>query len=195
MMPAFRDEAAARRWTGYFAEVDRLLARVGDEAGELRADLEAHLADSFAAGDPTAPETDGLENAIRRLGRPADYLRPLIADELLNRGTRSYNPVPLARGLYHSVGLGSARAIGAIAFGLGYVLLAAFTAMALLKPLWGDHVGLFRQPDGSVSFGIVAETTGARELLGYWIIPIAILVAALLYVLLTRALRTFRARR
>lgn len=194
MMPAFQDERAVRRWNSYFAEVDQLLTRVGEDAGELRADLEAHLADSFAVGNPAASESERLESAVQRLGRPADYLRPMIADELLDRGTRSYNPVPLARGLYHSVGAGSGRALVAMGFGLGYFLLAAFAAMALLKPAWGDHVGLFRQPDGSVSFGIVAQTTGARELLGYWIMPIALVVAALLYVVLTRALRALRAR-
>lgn len=41
---------------------------------------------------------------MRRLGRTADYLRSLIADELLDRGTRTYNSVPLACGLYHGVG-------------------------------------------------------------------------------------------
>lgn len=193
--PAFRTDAARHAWNGYFAEVDRLLRRAGDDAAELRADLAAHLADSFAAGDPATPEATRLDDSIRRLGRPAEYLRPLIADELLDRGTRSFNPVPLARGLYYSIGHGAARTMAALGFGLGYLLLAAFAAMVLLKPLWGDHVGLFRRPDGTVSFGIVADPAGARELLGFWIVPIALAVAALLYVVLTRALRAVRVRR
>ena len=195
MIPLFRDPADTRRWNNYFAEVDRLLARAGGEASEMRADLEAHLADSFAASDPTMSESARLEGAIERLGQPVDYLRSMIADELLDRGTRSYHPVPIVRGLYQSLGLGASRAIGAIGFGLGYIMLAMFVAMALLKPLWGDHVGLFRQMDGTVNFGIVANSAGACELLGYWIIPIALLIATLLYVVLTRTLRTVRKRR
>lgn len=195
MIPAFRDPADTRRWNIYFAEVDRLLARVGGEAAEMRADLETHLADSFAASDPTASESARLDGAIERLGQPVDYLRSMIADELLDRGTRSYHPVPIARGLYHSLGLGASRAIGAIGFGLGYFMLAIFVAMAFLKPLWRDHVGLFRQMDGTVHFGIVANSAGARELLGYWVIPIALLIATLLYVVLTRILRAVRKRR
>lgn len=194
MMPAFQDDAATRQWTRYFAEVDRLLARVGDDGSGLREELETHLADSYASGDPHEPEAVRLHKAIDRLGRPGDYLRPLLADELIDRGTRSYHPAPIARGLYHSLRAGSSRAIIAASFGLGYLLLAAFTAMALLKPLWGDHVGLFRQPDGTVNFGIVAETAGARELLGWWIIPIAVLMAMILYVILTRSLRAVHAR-
>lgn len=194
MMPTFDDPAAARRWDDYFSEVDRLLALAGDDLAGMRDDLEAHLADSFAAGDPKQPELARLEGAIRRLGRPADYLRPLIADGLLEQGTRTYRAAPIARGLYHSLRAGSGRALVAAGFGLGYVLLAAFTAMALLKPFWGDHIGLFRQPDGTVNFGIVADTAGARELLGLWVVPIALALAALLYIMLTRALRAARAK-
>lgn len=191
MIPHFDDLATTRRWKAYFAQVDRLLALAGDDADELRGELQAHLADSFAAGDRHLPELARLEAAIARLGDPAQYLRPLVADALLDRGTRSYDPRPIARGLYHGFRAGSARALVAATFGLGYALLAAFSAMALLKPVWGDHVGLFRRGDGGISFGIVADP-GGHELLGAWIVPIALAVAALLYVALTRALRRTR---
>lgn len=193
MIPTFNDPAAARAWRDYFAEVDRLLASVGAaDRAELRADLETHLMDSFAEGD--GGEADRLASTMRRLGEPADYLRPIIAEQLLERGTRSYAPVPIARGLYHSVKLGSTRAVVAAGFALGYIMLAIFALMAVLKPVWGDHVGLFREPDGKVSFGIVANSTAASELLGLWIIPIALLLTALLYIILTRTLRSARSR-
>ena len=193
MTPTFNDPAAARAWRYYFAEVDRLLASMdGADRAELRADLETHLVDSFA--ECAGGEADRLASAMRRLGQPADYLRPVIAEQLLEQGTRSYAPAPIARGLYHSLKLGSTRAAVAAGFGLGYMMLAIFALMALLKPLWGDHVGLFRASDGTTSFGIVANTSGASELLGLWIIPIALLLTALLYVILTRALRSARHR-
>lgn len=192
MIPPFRDPTADRLWQDYFAEVDRLVLRAGDEAAGLNSDLRAHLAESYGASDPQQPEVDRLQAAINRLGRPADYLHPLLADELLKRGSRTYHPAPIARGLYHAVRSGSYKALVGALFALGYGLLASFTAMALLKPLWADHVGLFRNPNGTVSFGIVAETAGARELLGLWIIPIAAAVALIFYVMLTRSLRAVR---
>jgi hypothetical protein len=81
-----------------------------------------------------------------------------------------------------------------LTFGLGYLLLAIFTSMALLAalgracwciPLCGRHA----------QRRIVSQSDGARELLGWWSIPIALLLAALLYVALTKGLRTFRLRR
>jgi uncharacterized membrane protein len=189
MIPKFNDPAVARAWRAYFTEVDRLLASVdGDDRAELRADLETHLMDSFAQGEGS--ENDRLANAMRRLGRPIDYLRPIIAEQLVEQGTRRYAPTLIARGLYHSLKLGSKRAAVAVGFALGYMMLVIFALMAVLKPVWGDHVGLFRAPDGTISFGIVANASGASELLGLWIIPIALLVTALLYLVLTRVLRS-----
>ena len=194
MTPAFADPAARLRWDGYFAEVSRLLARAGADAAELRGELEAHVADSMTAA-PGGSELERLDLALSRLGRPADYLRPLVADQLIERGTRSYSPVTIARGLSHSVLAGSRRTVIALSFGLGYMLLAIFAGMAILKPLWREHVGVFRNVDGTVSAGIVARADGAQELLGWWSMPIALLLAALLYVALTKGLRALRHRR
>jgi len=194
MIPAFTDPAARRRWDAYFSEVDRLLTRADADVAELRGDLEAHVVDSMATASGGS-ERERLDAALSRLGRPIDYLRPLLADELIERGTQTYSPITIARGLAHSVMAGSRRAVLGLTFGLGYLLLAIFTAMALLKPLWGEHVGVFRYADGTISAGIIAQSNGSRELLGWWSIPIALLLAALLYVALTKGLRTLKQRR
>lgn len=194
MTPAFTDTAARRRWDAYFADVRRSLARAGADAAGLRGDLEAHVADSMAA-TPDGSELERLDLALSRLGQPADYLRPLLADQLIERGTRTYSPLTIARGLSLSVLAGSRRMVIALGFGLGYLLLAIFAGMAVLKPLWGEHVGVFRNADGTVSAGIVARADGAQELLGWWSIPIALLLAGLLYIALTKGLRAIRHRR
>ncbi len=127
MTPAFTDPAARRRWDAYFSEVDRLLARADADVAEMRGDLEAHVVDSMAAASG-GNERERLDAALSRLGRPIDYLRPLLADELIERGTLTYSPITIARGLSHSVMAGSRRAVIGLAFGLGYLLLAIFTA-------------------------------------------------------------------
>ena len=40
-----------------------------------------------------------------------------------------------------------------------------------------------------------ADTDGARDLLGWWSIPLSLLLAAILYVALTKGLRALRRRR
>jgi len=187
MMPEFRDPAAAGLWADYVGEVDRMVALIGPEAAELSDDLRAHLADSYAS-DQTGTEIERLRRAIDRLGKPSEFLRPMLAEELLERGAQSYNPSLISRGLYHTIRSGSRRAFAAIAFAAGYIALAIFAAMTLLKPFFGDHVGLIRGPNGSLTFGLVSDGLG-EELLGLWSIPLTLALCAFLYVLLTRALR------
>ena len=189
MIPAFNDPAALRIWEGYFADVDRLLVRAGLGETGLRGDLETHVLDSMAQEPDETSQIARLELALARLGRPIDYLRPAIADELIHRGSLTFRPAVLAAGLYHALKAGSKRTITAMAFGLGYLMLAIFMAMALLKPFWGQNVGLFRYPDGGVSVGVVARTAGTHELLGWSVIPLALAMAAVLYFGLAKGLR------
>jgi len=187
MTPALTDPAARRTWENYFAEVDRRLDRLG--ARQLRVDLEMHIVDSMEADLAGGGELARLQRALKRLGEPMDYLGPQLADEWISQGARTYSPSLILRGLVHAVRAGSRRTGIALAFLLGYGLIAIFTAIAALKPLWGDHVGLFRMADGGLIFGIVSDTRGAVELLGLWTIPIALVIAALLFAGLTTLLR------
>jgi hypothetical protein len=193
MMPAFEDPQAARMWQAYFADVARRLKAVDpDQARELQADLEAHLADSLASLDPTLPECIRLDDAIRRLGRPIDYLRPVVADDLLARGTDGFRPIALARGLYHSLWLGTRWTFFGLIFGLGYLALACLAVLALIKPLWPSHVGMFEKGSTFAGLGALSDIGGTRELLGWWFEPLALCLTAALYVLLTAALRGLR---
>lgn len=188
-MMKFDEPAARRRWDAYFAEVERLLAQAGPAAAGLRGELEAHVAESMRVGSE-GDEAARLEGALARLGRPAEYLEPLIAEALIAEGTRSSALV--ARELGRAALTGARRGGTALAFGLGYLLLAIFAAMAVLKPFRSDGVGLFRLPDGAYAAGIVAPSPGAQELLGWWTVPLALAVALLLYAALTRGLRAVR---
>lgn len=188
MTPAFTDREAERRWRLYFERVDRLVGLTGGSAADVRDELEDHLAESFSLAQE-AGEIARLDAAIRRLGEPEDYLRPLVADGLIERATARLDPVALARGLYHAIRLGSARMAVGVAFAIGYLTLFAFIAMALLRPLWGGHVGLYRWPDGTIQFGFLRDTTAAVDLLGDWTIPAVLAASGLIYLSLTRGLR------
>ena len=185
--PAFTQAEARALWTGYVSEIDRMVALIGPEAAELADDLRMHLADSYAS-ENTGSEAERLQRAIQRLGRPEDFLRPLLADGLIERGTARYSAPLISRGLYHAIRSGSGRAGRAGLFALGYLLLVIFAAMTVLKPFFGDHVGLIRGANGSLTFGMVS-TDGGEDLLGLWSVPLTLALCAMFYVLLTRLLR------
>lgn len=164
---------------------------LGDQGIELADELRAHLADGYAAQTGTSEQTR-LQAAIARLGKPSDYLQPMVAGAILEAGTRTYNPATISKGLFHTVLSGSRYAVTGGLFAIGYLLLSAFVLMTLLKPFWSEHVGLLQDASGNLTFGIISDVAGTRDLLGWWSMPISLAGAVLLYVVLTRALRRLR---
>jgi len=188
MTELFDDPAMVKLWNAYFSEFDKLSAPLGDEGRELRSDLERHVMESIGAQPATGNPAQQLKVALKRLGRPIDYLHPILGERYISRATRTYSPVAVGKGLFHTILAGGGRLLAASLFCLGYLFIAVFAVIALSKPFWADNVGLFRAPDGTIAAGIVAETAGHQEVLGWWSIPIALALAMLTYLLLTKGL-------
>ena len=177
MTPKFDDPRAARRWNDYFAAIDRLLADPRGRPSALRSELENHLAESIASIDIGLAEDDRVALAIARTGTP---------QEVAGGGE-------FRRTLGSRTGIWLGKAACGTGRGLGLAVAALFAAMAVAKPLWSDHVGLFDAGDGQWSAGIVAAP-GGRELLGLWVIPIGLALAAMITLLLTKSMRVAKAR-
>lgn len=194
-MSATGTRAAAMR-AEYLQAAARVLSPLPPhERDDLLLEIESHLAESMQHADGLSSHADEetrLRDAIARLGNPREFLRPIVADYLLAAGTSTYRPWILARGLYANLFSGARAAAVSLVFGLAYVLLAIFAAMALLKGFLPRHVGYFIYPDGTRSFGVVANTTAAREALGWWVVPVSLACFALLYVAVTRGLAAVR---
>lgn len=189
------DERARALWQAYMDDAARVLDVLPvAEREDLLLELTSHLAVSAATGPAEQTDADRMQAAIQRLGSPREYLRPLIVDSLLERGMASYQPLLLARGLYQNLFGGVKALVLSGAFALGYVVLLSLAVIALFKPAFPRHIGYFIYPDGARAFGIIANADGARDPLGYWIIPIAIAGVAVLFVTLTNALRIVRRR-
>lgn len=188
MTAPFDNPAMVKLWDAYFTEYDRLSAPLGDEGRELRADLEGHVLESMGAQTANGDPVEQLKAALEKLGRPIDYLHPILGDRYIARATRTFSPVAVGKGLFHSILSGGGRLLAASLLALGYMFIAIFVIIALSKPFWPENVGLFRAPDGTIAAGIVARTAGYQEVLGWWSIPVALALAILIYVLLTKGL-------
>lgn len=189
MTQHFDDPATCQMWDCYFAELDQLIVPLGEDGRELRDDLEQHLLEGLglAAGRASTPVQ--LRDALAKLGRPIEILRPALAESYLSQGAQNFNPVTISKGLFHTLLAGGGRMLAGFAFAIGYLFIAIFVAIALAKPFWDEHVGVFRYADGTMAAGFVARGAAGEELLGWWFIPVALILAALIYFLLTKGLR------
>lgn len=174
------DPAARAAFADYFTRVDRQLAPlIAEEAGEVRRELEQHALDVMTEGT-------SADEALERLGDPADFLPDLVAEKLRGRAARSFQPAHIARALAHSATSGLAGFVLSAIAGLGYaIVLLAFT-LGVTRLIDPDAAGLYRLAEGGTLLGF-GRTPGDVDLLGHWFAPIALAIAIFLYLILTLA--------
>lgn len=186
----FKDPNSIKIWQSYFnrvAKVTRVLDRESKVETEL--ELQDHLYQSFHDETGT-DEISRLLAAIERLGEPEEYLKQIISLKLLQKGTQTLSPKALLKGLFYKLSGGIRNLLAAVFFATGYFITFIMAIMSFVKFIIPDNAGLFYWPDGSWAFGIIADSTNAQEVLGYWIVPLGILIAFIFYYILTRILKS-----
>lgn len=178
------DPAARAAWDRYAAKLPQALVPLpAGDAAELRTELLGHLADSVAAGN--GGEAARMTAAIARLGEPAEYLQPLLAERLIAAGSRRFDPVLLVAGMRIDLRRGVRAAALAVLAAIVLVVTLALAAMAVLSPLLPLNVGLLDYADGTRMFGI-SSVAGVRELLGWRRVPIGVAGALIGWRAITR---------
>lgn len=177
----------------YFSQLSQGLRGVPpSEADDFLRELRAHVDERLhAAGSGADPA-----EILRQLGSPKVLAASYRVEMAASLAARSRSPLQLLGSLLRWARLSAG---GVVIFGVvatGYVIATSLFLAALMKPfrpgagLWlidEDTVSLRISPDSSHP-GIV----GARELLGWWIIPIG-LVAGTAVVFATGALGRYGA--
>jgi uncharacterized membrane protein len=189
----FLDPVTIRIWDQYFKRLGRELGPLDEQQRrELEMEVQDHLLRSFQeiAG---ANEAEKLLLAIEHLGEPAEFVKPLLADKLLGKASRTLTPKAVFSGLYYYLFGGIKRMLLGLLFGVGYMLSCGLVIMAVLKPFFPKNIGLLIFADGDWSFGIKIHNAGLKtDALGYWIMPLGLLAGMLIYFALTKLLRVLK---
>jgi len=194
--PPVQEAVARRIWENYFHEVQRQARPLPKaQQRELILELYGHLQASMASGT-VEREAERVLDALDKLGSPSEYVKPLVADRMLEEAAHSFNPITIAKGLGLSVFRGAAYAFAAVGFFVGYLMSFALMGVALLKPFFPDEVGAYTHP-GGLSVGFISESMHAQavEHLGFAIIPVGLILGGVLYMGLTKLLRLLKSQR
>jgi len=185
----FKDPGSIKVWQNYFKRVDKVITALDvQSANETRLELQNHLYESYLEQE-AKDEISRLLAAIEHLGEPEDFLKIVVSEKLLQRGTRTLSPWLLFKGLLYNISGSLKSLLRTSLFMAIYLLIFIFGLMSLTKFIIPQNVGLFLWPDGSWNFGIISYTMGAREILGFWVVPISIIIVFALYYLTTQVLR------
>lgn len=163
----------------YIAQLERELAAMpAAERGRIVQEIGGHLAERAEVG----PQM--LHATIVQLGTPRALARSFLDDWALSGALkRGGGPRILWVILRRAWRSFAAVVIGTVGV-LLYLFSACFGLVAVMKPITPHNVGLWRGPDGHVeNFGIIyGMTHNGPELLGWWVVPISIVLAVALWI-------------
>lgn len=162
-----------------------LRSLTGTQVSEFIEELRSHIRDR-AEAEGELNEASVLA-ALDSLGRPEDLAAMYLAENIVARAEESFSPWLIMKGVFRWAALSSAGVFVLLGSLVGYFLAASFTLCALRKPFVPGRVGLWQTgPDSfSLTLGFDAPPPGT-EVLGWWIVPLGLLMGAGLLVLTAR---------
>ncbi len=175
----------------YLNQLRERLQGVGDEeATEIVKELRSHITEKISGDEENAHTR--LNATLAALGSPDQLAREYTTDNLLARAETSRSPIWIIKSLFHWATLSIGGLFSLIGASLGYFFGIIFVLVALAKLIHPHTAGLWSFPDANgdpeisfrLGFGAVPEA--GRDLLGWWIVPIGLLVGCGLVLLTTR---------
>ena len=152
---------------------------------EIVREIRAHVRDSVEQHE------GDVALVLSRLGEPDALAKQYSDSVLLQSASRSISPVVLLRAALRLAAKGVFGIFVLFCGGLGYAFGAGLILVGLIKPLAPAHTGLWILNGMPVSSGalVVIPPPPAHEVLGWWCIPIALTLGALILIVTTFAIR------
>ena len=169
----------------YLLRLRTALGRLPDaEKAEILSDIRNHIEERLASSSEGHAEI--VAQTIAALGSPESLAASYHRERLMARASASGAPPALLDATFQWALTGLRGFLAFLALLFGYSLGLGFLACALLKPFLPEHIGLWMDPP-FFSLGYIAPSIrGARELLGWWIVPIGYTIGPLALIWTTR---------
>ena len=182
---------AQHRMEAYLGRLRQRLRGLNDhDAREIVEELRSHIKDKAGASGEVS--SVGVDAALAALGSPEELASQYMTDHLLARAEVSRSPVRILESLFRWASLSLAGFLVLLTSLVGYFLGIVFILVAALKSFHPRTAGVWVLPDGadefmiSIRLGFGTAPPAGKEVLGWWIIPIGLVVGCALVMLTTR---------
>jgi uncharacterized membrane protein len=181
-------ERLQRKIDAYVVELRRCLGELPpEEVSDILQEIRGHILERAESSGELTEER--LVAILKNLGRPEEIAPLYQTESLMARARTSFSPALVLRGMLRWAML-SVKGFVLFLVGLfGYSLALALLACAVGKFISPHEIGAWVYP-GSFSLG-TNSNPAAREILGWWIVPVGLIVGSLMLVATTRLLRWF----
>ncbi|SRR5712692_1238749 len=184
------------RVNGYLFVLERSLGTFlpRDVVRDAVREIESHLHERIAAADAAPDERAAVEKILAELGPPLRVAQAYSTERTIDEAVTTGRFVPMVRAIGHVAAMTIRGFWIAFALFIGYVTSFAFFALAVLKPIFPDNVGIQFFRGFPVGLGAHFPAPQAGELGGgYWVVPIALFCGMGIFVGTHRGARRFLA--
>jgi uncharacterized membrane protein len=179
-----------QRVEAYLSKLRRCLRGIhADDVRDIVEELRSHIKDKLAATDQQPTAVDAV---LAGLGTPEALASQYMTDNLLARAEVTRSPLRILQSLFRWGSLSAAGFIVLVGSLTGYFVGIVLWLCAAMKLFHPHTAGVWAIPSGpddleiSVRMGFGDAPNGGRDVLGWWIVPIGLLVGGGLVILTTR---------
>ncbi|HEX3473028.1 MAG TPA: DUF1700 domain-containing protein [Silvibacterium sp.] len=169
----------------YLAALRRQLRELTDEdANDIVEEIRAHILDKTSGDTPS----ETVKATLAALGSPEELASRYRTEELLKRAQIARSPAFILRSLFRWATLSVLGLIVFLVSVVGYCLgagLFILGALKLISPNRTGVYGVFSTHTWALNFQSGGQNSG-HDLLGWWLVPIGLLLGAVLLVLTFR---------
>jgi uncharacterized membrane protein len=171
--------AGESRVNGYLYVLDRALRSFlpRDTAADAVREIESHVRERISTIDAVPDERSALERVLAELGPPMRVAQAYSAERTFDEAVATGRFMAILSSIGHLATTTVLGFFAALAIFIGYITSFAFLAIAILKPIFPNNVGI--QFVHGVPVGLSAHfpAAGADLRGGYWVVPLAALCA------------------
>lgn len=181
----FKSASAQKIYNNYINRIQKNISILSEEDRmDLLMEINSHIYEALQENG-NADEVECILDITTKLGQPEDFLAPLVAEKKRIQASRSFNP----RHVFQALRLNFTNGFIYVVISLLYLLLSVFGLLIVLKIVAPSNTGMFFLDHQFKAFGFVPDFEGMNEVLGYWLIPLALLSATIFYLLITLLFR------
>jgi hypothetical protein len=180
-------EASQKAIDGYLAALRRQLRDLMEEdMNDIVEEIRAHILDKTAAGADPAE----VEQTLAALGAPGDLAARYCTEEMMRRAEAHRSSTQKARIAGRWTVSILAGLVVVIVSAAGYSFGGLLVIVGIAKVMWPKGTGLWEtiNTDGTMTLGLsggsgnVPPANNAHDLLGWWLLPIGLILGpAIIY--------------
>jgi len=187
-------ETGESRVNGYLFVLERSLKTFlpRDVVRDAVREIESHLRERVLAATHSPDERAALERILDELGPPLRVAQAYSAERTIDEAVATGRIVPIVRAVGHLASTTIVGFFAALGLLVGYLSAFALLAIAVLKPIFPNNVGVQYVRGFPVGVGAHFPLEPGVELHGgYGLIPVALVCGLAVFVLTQRGARGF----